>query len=444
MNLPARPWFDASAPLPRAWPPPVAGDAADATGLVRARDRHGDALHLGAALLFAFLASLDHAPNSVAFAILAGVATVRAAVFPALATPLLRWPPFWAGAAWGAWSIAGVAWAPAGADPAHHLAVLRVLLVPVLLWPAIRHRRALAIALVAGATVNAAAQLAQRAGLLAPSAHAPLRPSGIVALPAVASISGGIGTLLAISLLPRASRAMRAALALASLACAGGVALAASRGPALALVPALLLLAATLVATGHARLRTVVASAAVALVAAAGAAPFVAAEFARYLGDAFVTHRPGGHSSIALRLFWWEEALDLWREAPVAGHGAGSFETLLAARPSTLGFARESGIPHAHVLQRHPHNSLVRALVETGLVGTALLGALAATVGAACLRRLRADATAAGALAALAFVALAAMTECPECMTISASQAAIVAAIGALPSGRRDGRDDAA
>ena len=438
MNLPARPWFDRTAPVPRAWPPPAPCAARATVDAVRAHYRHGDTLHLAAAVVFALLATLDHAPNSVAIAILGGVALVRGIVFPALYTPLLRWPPLWFGCGWALWCLASAAWAPEGADPAHHLAGLRALLVPIALWPVIRHRRALAWALLAGIAINASAQIAQRAGFLAPSAHAPLRPSVIVALPAVAAISGGIGVLLSIALMPGATRIARVALAPTALASAAGVALAASRGPALALVPATALLVVLLVAFGHARLARVALGAAIAAVAAAIAAPFVAAEFSRYLADAFATHRPGGFSSIALRFYWWEEALAFWRSAPVAGHGAGSFAPLLAARDSALEFARESGIPHAHILQQHPHNSLLRALAETGLAGTLLLAGLAGCVLAATLARARRDTLAAGALAALAFIALAAMTECPEFMTISASQAMIVAAIGALPGGLAD------
>lgn len=433
MNLPARPWFDRTAPSARAWPPPAPVAAGATVDAVRARDRHGDALHLAAAVLFALLATLDHAPNSIGFAVLVGVAFVRGIVFPALYTPLLHWPPLWFGAAWALWCLASAAWTPEGADPAHHLAGLRALLVPVALWPVIRHRRALAWALVAGIAINAAAQLAQRAGLLAPSAHAPSRPSGIVALPAVAAISGGIGLLLSIAMMPQAVRLARATLALTTLVSGAGVALAASRGPALALVPTTALLVVLLVAFGHARLARVAIGAALAAVVAAAAAPFVAAELSRYLADAFATHRPGGYSSIALRLFWWEEGLALWRSAPLAGHGAGSFAPLLAAQDSAVAFARESSIPHAHILQQHPHNSLVRALAETGLAGAMLLAGLVGSVLATALARARRDALAAGAFAALGFVVLSAMTECPEFMAISASQAVILAAIGALP-----------
>jgi O-antigen ligase len=432
----ARPWFDLHAPVPRAWPPPARCAAIATIDAVRARDRHGDALHLVAAVLFALLASLDHAPNSIAFAILGGVALVRGIVFPALYTPLLRWPPLWFGAAWATWCLASASWAPPDADSAHHLAGLRALLIPVALWPVVRHRRALAWALLAGIAINAAAQVAQRAGLLAPSAHAPLRPSGIVALPAVAAISGGIGVLLSIALLPSAARSARVALACTALVSAAGVALAASRGPALALVPTAILLVALLVAFRHAGLARVALGTLIAVAAAAVAAPFVALEFTRYLADAFATHRPGGFSSIALRLYWWEEALGFWRSAPIAGHGAGSFAPLLAVRESALEFARESSVPHAHILQQHPHNSLLRALAETGLIGALLLAGTAGAVLAAAFARARRDALAAGAFASLVFVGLAAMTECPEFMTISASQAAIVAAIGALPGAR--------
>ena len=56
MSMWATPWFDRSTPAPRAWPPPTQANLLDVLRGIRTRDRHGHALHVGAAVLFAFLA----------------------------------------------------------------------------------------------------------------------------------------------------------------------------------------------------------------------------------------------------------------------------------------------------------------------------------------------------------------------------------------------------
>jgi hypothetical protein len=83
------------------------------------------------------------------------------------------------------------------------------------------------------------------------------------------------------------------------------------------------------------------------------------------------------------RWTWWTEAWDAWREEPVAGTGAGSFDLVHRLR-------RENGLN-----VREPHSLAVEVLSETGIVGFLLFaGAVAAAV-AVCVRRAREPAGAA-------------------------------------------------
>ncbi|MCX5650437.1 MAG: hypothetical protein NTU45_03475 [Planctomycetota bacterium] len=422
MSVPCTPWFDRRAALTRAWPPPSGEALTAAMHDVRARDRHGDALHLAAGVLFVYLSALDQAPNSAAFAILLTVALTRFAVFPVLFTPLLRWPPFWLGLAWVAWSALSALWSPLGAGALGMLGSHRALLALVALFPVINRARILAWTLVLAVGTNAAVQVLQKLGWVAQPGGLTWRPTGIVALPAVAAINAGIAILLSLALLVGARWPARIALvALAALAAAGLV-LSSSRNPALSLVLPLLLLPILLVAGGHVRARAVVGTAIAVVVVAAGALAVFGGE---------------GFSSIHARLFWWRLGIEEWLAHPLRGGGLGSFRGFVEAHPATADFVAASGITREEVLQKHPHSSYVRALAETGVVGFALLaGAILA-----CLRcglaRIGRDPLVAGATAAVFFVALATAAECVELMNVAYAPAVVAIAIAALP--RADG-----
>lgn len=76
------------------------------------------------------------------------------------------------------------------------------------------------------------------------------------------------------------------------------------------------------------------------------------------------------------RVTQYANAIDLWSQAPLLGHGAGSFP-LLTGRAD---------------IRRFPHNMFLEVLVETGLVGLVFLVALLATaLRPVSLERLRRD-----------------------------------------------------
>jgi len=438
MTLPATPWRDARAPLPRAWPPPSSASTAEVLRAVRAHDRHGDALHVVAAVLFTALCGLDQAPSAIGLAVLLSVAGVRFVVHPVLLTPLLRWTPFWLGLAWVAWSALSAMWSPAGGAALGDLSPQRALLAAVALFPVIDRARLLAWALVLAASLNAGVQVAQRVGWVEPPNGPTWRPAGIVALPSVAAINGGIALMLALGLTVRARAAAKGALVALAALCAAGIVITSSRHPALSLVCALLLEGAILAAAGHVRVRTLGIAAAMLAALGGAALVLVGGDFLRYLADAqrdaaASARGEVGFSSIHLRFFWWRVAWEQWLAHPFAGGGIGSFPEFLASHAGTAEFIERSGIDRAEVLQRHPHSSYLRALAETGAVGFLLFAGLLWS----CVRRgLRAavrNPLAGAATAALVFVAIATAGECVELMNVAYGPAVVVAAIAALP-----------
>jgi len=66
------------------------------------------------------------------------------------------------------------------------------------------------------------------------------------------------------------------------------------------------------------------------------------------------------------RLHYWKVALQMWREAPLLGHGAGAFRAELVSSDDPEAF-------HGH---RHPHNEYLMQLAEFGLLGLALFLAM--------------------------------------------------------------------
>lgn len=438
MSAPCLPWFDRGAALTRAWPPPSGAALAAAMRDVRARDRHGDALHAAAAVAFVFLSALDQAPNSVAFAILLPVAIVRFAVFPVLFTPLLRWPPFWLGLGWVAWSALSALWSPLGAGALSTLSTQRALLALVALFPVIDRARLLAWTLVLAAATNSGAQVLQRIGWIAQPGGLTWRPTGIVAIPAVAAINAGIAILLALGLMVRERPAARAALGVLVALCAAGLVLSSSRHAALSLVFPLLLLPVFLVVGGHVRPRTILQSAVACAAVAAAALALFGREFLGYFEaaqrDAEAAMRgETGFSSIHARLFWWRLGLEEWLAHPVKGGGLASFQGFVDANPATADFVAASGIAREEVLQRHPHSSYARALAETGAVGfVLLLGAIVACLRCGLARAGR-DPLIAAATAAVFFIALATAGECIELMNVAYAPAVVAIAIASLP-----------
>jgi O-antigen ligase len=438
MSLPCTPWFDSGTPDTRAWPPPSGLALGAAMRDVRARDRHGDAIHLAAAIAFAFLVPLGQAPASIGLALLFTIALIRGVVFPVLFTPLLRWPPLWLGLAWVAWSAASSMWSPVGGDSLKVLSPQRVLLAAVALFPMLDRVRLIAWALVCGVGCNAMVQVLQSFGWLHVDDRPTWRPAGFAGLPAVAAINAGIALLLGLSLIVGVRISARVALGVLISISAAGLVLTSSRHPTIALVFALPFLPLLLVIGGHVRLRAALKGAAMFLLVAVASLIAFGQDFLPYLEAAQRDVRAAlrgeaGFSSIHARLFWWQLGIEEWLAHPIAGGGLSSFRGFVELHPSTFVFVAESGISLDEVLQKHPHSSYVRALAETGIVGFALLVGLVFACMRSGLLMLGRDPMIVGAVVSTMFVALATAGECIELMNVAYAPAVIAVTLAAAP-----------
>ncbi len=427
------PWFDASIAVPRAWPPARVECAMDALVAVRARDRNGHLLHTIAAVVFVYTGALNQAPNGIATAGLLAIACARMLVFPALFAPLLRWPPLWLGLAWVAWNALSVTWSPAGPSALRWLAPDRLLLTTLALWPVLDRARLLAWALVLGATTNAVMQCLQSRGIVLASPSGSWRSSGLAHLPAVAAIWAGGALIMITGLWCDAGKISRAFLAVMAMVCVAGVMLAASRGPALMLVPAIIVAITLLFMRGLLARRTLMSACIALLPPTALALYFVGGPFWRYLIGALHSPEQPAALSVGIRWFWWQIALEQWSAHPWCGGGLGSFAPFLVAHEATGEYAAQTHIPLAHLHQIHPHNSYIRALSESGMVGLLLLLGLIASLLRQGWRRSRTDPIATAACVGMLFVFLTTNTECVELMNLALTHVAILAALCALP-----------
>lgn len=427
------PWSDASIAIPRAWPPARVDCAMDALIAVRAHDRNGHLLHTIAAVIFVYAGALNQAPNGIATAGLLAMALARLLVFPALFAPLLRWPPLWLGLAWVAWSALSVTWSPAGPSALRWLASDRLLLTTLALWPVLDRARLLAWTLVLAATTNAVTQCMQSQGIVLSPRDGSWRAAGLAHVPAVAAIWSGGALLMIMGLWCDAGKITRAVLGVMAMLCAAGVMLAASRGPALMLVPAIIVAVAMLLMRGLLSRRTLMTACIALLLPTALALYFVGGPFWRYLMGALHSPDQPAALSVGIRWFWWQIALEQWAAHPWFGGGLGSFAPFLAAHDATREYAAQTHIPLAHLHHVHPHNTYIRALTESGLVGLLLVLGLVASLLREGWRRSRTDPVATAAFAGMLYVFLATNTECVELMNVALTHVVILAALCALP-----------
>lgn len=442
MNRMFSPWLDRTAPLPHAWPPATALNLCDSLRDIARHDRYGHALHLGAGVLFAALAPLDHVPNSIATIVLLSVSTARATRFPALFAGVLRWTPLWLGIAWTGALLLAIACAP-GETASRTLHPLRYLLVPVALFPLVagepRYALLLARTLIAAAVVNAVVQVFQRFGMMLPAQGATWRPSGLTALPAVAAINSGSAIILALALSTRAAIRMRLLLLAAVTVCATGMMLAATRQAVLALPVGIAALIALLLMHAHLRVRATLGLLLPPAALAATAFLLFGKSVGGYLASAVdeasaILRGEPVWSSLQARLFWWRLGFEAFLAHPWTGSGPGSFRSIVESAPELPRFIAETGISREEMLPLHPHSTYIRSLVETGIVGAATLAALIASMLAAAWRTARrGPVEASGALAAITFVLLCSATECVELMNLAFSHLMVLIAIAALP-----------
>jgi hypothetical protein len=153
-------------PKPKCWPPPK-----DAEGVQKLmaygfqRDPIGDKIHTIFACLFMFCLPIDTVPSAAASAILIGYAVLRLPTTWRTITPALNSKIFMFLIAWTGWSVVTILWSSDRLVGLDHAKALRMVLLPVVLWPVMRHWSYLLIAFLAGVLLQNMLQLSE---LIAP------------------------------------------------------------------------------------------------------------------------------------------------------------------------------------------------------------------------------------------------------------------------------------
>ena len=75
-------------------------------------------------------------------------------------------------------------------------------------------------------------------------------------------------------------------------------------------------------------------------------------------------HRP---TSIGMRLDWWRQSLDIWKAAPIIGHGTGSIQSSFRKNVAQL------EVNSSQFVTTDPHNQLIAVALQLGLVGVIVL-----------------------------------------------------------------------
>jgi O-antigen ligase len=349
----------------------------------RRRDPIGHAVHLGASLAAIFLLPLATGYKDVAFLVLCAVALLRLyATLAPCGYLLLHDRLLWLAAAWAAWRALSIAWSGDPAMGLEEVRALRVLALPLMLWPVLVHPAWLLAALACGVLAQNLVQLMQGLGAFGLEPGANQRLHGLIH-PIATGTFCALAACWHLSIVLRA-RGRIVPLAGAALAVAlAGLVFSGSRGPWLGAAVALpsLLIAGIVSRPTRRRAAWLLAAGVVgAAVLAPAAAPLVATR-ARAAWEDLQSFRRGENDLRRdVRLILWTSAWRIFLEHPVHGVGAGGFSQAVHRHHPAV----EQEWAHAHSVPLH----------ELSTVGAVGAGLFAVVLGGVMRRAWRARATA--------------------------------------------------
>lgn len=336
-----------------------------------AADELGTRVHLVMAAVALAASAGPTSPPEIAWALLAVYSLVRLhntwRCFPAL----LRQPQILMLFAFAAWQYLSVLWSPDRSEGLDHAGAARFILIPLALWPVMDRSRALLFALAAGWVLGWLAQLGHATGLIAFDRAAdrisgwwdPAVAGTMLMVPlGLALGAAGFGPGLAV----RAAGALGLAASLVSILATGTRSAWIAAAGLIPLAAAAWFLRVRLAAP----IKLAVALAVV-LVTAGGAAALWQPISSRFDEAATalqrITEEGDYETSTGRRVLMYRIAADAFLDAPLLGHGSGSFahywETWNQQHERT-----GTVLAHAHCAPLH-------IAATTGLVGLALAAA---------------------------------------------------------------------
>lgn len=440
-------------PRPPYWPPQSDPRViASALHYARYRDRYGNVAHQIFAMAFCFTLPFSTAANGVTFALLAIFALLRTPHTWRCYNSLLRSPMLGAIVAFIGWYALSILWSDDARMGLDELTAARVMALPIMIWPVIDKAHWYIAAALAGVFAQNVVQLLQFFELLEYEHGASGRLGGWVH---PIQIGGWCAAAVCwhCSAFLTAHRLSWRVISIAGLITAGvGMLASGSRGPWIAAavaVPVVLLIVTV-------RQRSARRGAALVLIAGvvvmAGALLTAPGFFKQRIGGAIeecsaAVSDQQYWTSTGSRIGFWKWSIDICKQSPVIGTGAGSFPDALRALPEyqqtverarlsevrelegyddavTSGQSLESlaGFQDAlHAGERrirlylehdHAHSSYFHTLAGTGIVGLTLLLAMLALIARRCLVDPRTHPYVDGTLAVLVVWCIGAQFDC--------------------------------
>ena len=322
---------------------------------------------------------LSTATGNIGFGIAVGCALPNLPQFRAELAVLLRQGWMRLLLAWIAWTLLSMTWSPDPRFGLEQLKAIRVLLWIPVLWPLRERWRHLVGAILAGTTVMAILQATQvelgwpKAKFAVGSGLTTPTQTGLWA-----AVSISFWLILTVSARPMI------ALATLPLAMLSGVGLAwsATRASAIGLGVELVVANVVLALTSRGWLVRAAIRCLIGLAILGSAATFAGRHLQRKMTVAVASVQNSQGVTSEVRLDMWKAALQGWRQAPIAGVGAGGI-------PSVM---RSTSVTHPKVDLRSVtmiHSTYIQALTETGVVGLSLLLGFLALLYRDALRGLR-------------------------------------------------------
>lgn len=391
----------------------------------REYDWLGHHVAVALAMIYLFLLPLVTAPKDWAFAILTAWTLIRLPHTWRCYGAMLRMPLSWMMLAWVAWQATSFLWSHDLAQAWDELKVQRMLVTPLLLWPILDRAPWLVMAALAGVMAQNGVQVMQEFGWLSAPATGEGRLRGLLH-PIHSAMWMGAAALWHLSAALNTGGWKRAAsMGLLAISAAGLVATG-SRGPwiaaAITLPAALLVIPLRRPATRHPAMvigGVCVACLALTWILGHSMIKTRLQEAQREIDSA--RQQQVYWTSAGLRLGLWGWALEVWRDSPIIGVGAGGFpaayqqldsfkracenareqamieqvpgyaETKASGRDVTTLRAfrrgeREYEWRLDYLMRGHAHSTYLHNLASGGAVGLALVLAVLLTIGWQCLR----------------------------------------------------------
>lgn len=328
-----------------------------------------------------FCMPLATAPASISLIVLLVYFILRLPTLWRTLTPLVMSSLAWALACWFVISLLMIIPSPDRSMGFDHIGAMRMLLLPLLLWPVLDRWRLLVGGLILGVAVQNSIQIMQMIMLASMGElEAGMRISGAMKHPGHLGGYCVLVILVEIALMTQARKlTTRFVLGILATLALLGLLMTASRGVALGFVGGVLVVSCSLWICHWIRPRTI-------LLGGFGAALVILP--AMYIGSATLwtrmstawmetveyVDRDSISTTVGIRLYWWESGWIAFKEAPVTGHGNGS--TAAMAMQSPLKDWAESimhGSLHERLVPTHPHSVYIQTLAEQGIIGTLVL-----------------------------------------------------------------------